>query len=269
MEELKHGRDERKRGPRASDSAGTGLDLDAGTHLCKGKMMKAVASSRVYRRLGIIPEPRAETNDAAAAPSKNLQRVHPAHEPRPRPRFLCPVGGSWAQCAIKSSGESLLGERAGVRASLSQINGSGWGEGNRDTRWPGRICASEEAYQPVEVHGGSARPAVTVVTRWTFLILAVCLLALTSCSKKDVATSKPQSSAEAMMQLRTTMASAKPETRKTFENLVEYNLRYGNSKAALDGLDKLSNDPTLDANQKKLVTEAIELVKAETQRPKS
>jgi hypothetical protein len=110
---------------------------------------------------------------------------------------------------------------------------------------------------------------VTVVTRWTFLILAVCLLALTSCSKKDVATSKPQSSAEAMMQLRTTMASAKPETRKTFENLVEYNLRYGNSKAALDGLDKLSNDPTLDANQKKLVTEAIELVKAETQRPKS
>jgi hypothetical protein len=230
MEELKHGRDERKRSPRASDSAGTGLDMDARTHLRKGEMMKAVASSRVYRRLGIIPERRVETNDAGAASS--------------------PRGEGWG-----------AGDRR-VRKSV-------YGEGNRDTRWPGRICASEEAYQPAEVLGGSARPAVTMVTRWTSLLLAACLLVLTSCGKKEAATSKPQSSAEAMMQLRTTMATAKPETRKTFENLVEYNLRYGNSKAALDGLDKLSNDPTLDANQKKLVTETIELVKAETQRPKS
>jgi hypothetical protein len=69
--------------------------------------------------------------------------------------------------------------------------------------------------------------------------------------------------------LRAALVKASPDVQRGFYNGVDYSIRYGNYMDALMALDRITSDPGLNDQQKKLLAHVAELLKAKIQNPQN
>jgi hypothetical protein len=99
-------------------------------------------------------------------------------------------------------------------------------------------------------------------------LVAVLILILLTCGsgcKKDTITQKPQTLEEGVAQLRTLLADANPEVQSNLYNGVSYGVRYGNYPQALESMDRILGDSSLNAQQKKAANDVVDLLKTAAQ----
>ena len=103
-------------------------------------------------------------------------------------------------------------------------------------------------------------------TNWLVtVLLGACLtLGATAC-KKSGPSGNPQSLEDGMAQLRESLANANGNVQSNLYSGVAYGIRYGNYTQALGSMDAIVNDPSLDAKQKALANQVIELLKTKAQ----
>jgi hypothetical protein len=97
-----------------------------------------------------------------------------------------------------------------------------------------------------------------------FSLLAAGLLALGAIGCKKAA-GQPQTIQEAVTQLRDSLANASPEVKKNLYEGVSNGIRYQNYPVAMEALGRLSQDPSLNDAQKKLVNDLLAMVKEKAQ----
>ena len=102
------------------------------------------------------------------------------------------------------------------------------------------------------------------------ILVAVLILTLLSCGtgcKKNATGGgqKPQTLEAGMEQLRAALGDASPLVQSNLYNGVSSGIRYGNYPQALEAMDAIVGDPGLNAQQKKVAGDVIELLKAAAQ----
>lgn len=99
----------------------------------------------------------------------------------------------------------------------------------------------------------------------SLVAVGLLILAQPGCKKKAVTGQAPQTVEQGVEQLRAALLKASPDVQGDLYNGVVFNLRYGKNVEALASLDKISSDPSLTPDQKKLVDQVIELLKQRVQ----
>ena len=79
------------------------------------------------------------------------------------------------------------------------------------------------------------------------------------CKKK---VEQPKTPEEALLALRQSLATAPREVQDIFYNTVENGIRYGRPQEAIAGLEKITADPSLNEQQKKLATDVANMLRA-------
>jgi hypothetical protein len=105
------------------------------------------------------------------------------------------------------------------------------------------------------------------LNRFTTLALVLgSLVAFSSagCKKKVAAPKTPE---EGMLQVQAALVKASPEVQSKFNNVVVMGIRYGKNAEALAALEQIGDDPSLTPEQKKVVKEEIDLLRAKTPSP--
>ncbi len=98
----------------------------------------------------------------------------------------------------------------------------------------------------------------------TILIGSLLLFAGAGC-KKGASSEKPQTAQEGVQQLRQVLINANADVQSNLYSGVIYAMRYGRSMDALMALDRIVTDPSLNDQQRKAVSNVIDLVKQEVQ----
>jgi len=100
--------------------------------------------------------------------------------------------------------------------------------------------------------------------------VAVLLLALMACAagcnKSASSGQKPQTLEAGMAQLQAALTEANAVAQSNFYNSVSSGIRYGNYVQALEGMDRVNEDPTLNSQQKKVANDLMDLLKAAAQK---
>ena len=90
------------------------------------------------------------------------------------------------------------------------------------------------------------------------------LLALSSAGCHHKAESaQPQTLQEGLAQLQASLATASPQAQSNFFSGVSYGIRYGSYAKASVALQQIASDPSLNDQQKKLVSAVSDLVQKE------
>jgi hypothetical protein len=101
----------------------------------------------------------------------------------------------------------------------------------------------------------------------TIWLIAVLLLCLSSpgCNKSGAGTAKTPE--EASFQLRMSLQKASPELQKLYSEKVDLGVRYDRYPEALAALDQMASDPSIKEDQKKLITQLADMLKAKPAHP--
>jgi len=101
-------------------------------------------------------------------------------------------------------------------------------------------------------------------------LVAVLLITLLACSfgcnKSASSGQKPQTLEAGMAQLQAALTEANAVAQSNFYNSVSSGIRYGNYVQALEGMDRVNEDPTLNSQQKKVANDLMDLLKAAAQK---
>jgi hypothetical protein len=101
---------------------------------------------------------------------------------------------------------------------------------------------------------------------WALSVFVACSLALSGAGcKKNQEPPKAQTPEEGILQLRVALGTASPAVQKLYYEDVEQGIRYGKPLDAMVALDKIANDPSLNDQQKKAVSNVLELLKQSVQ----
>lgn len=68
-----------------------------------------------------------------------------------------------------------------------------------------------------------------------------------------------------MAQLQAALTDANAESQSNFYNSVSTGIRYGNYVQALEAMDRIGSDPSLNAQQKKIASDLTDLLKTAAQ----
>ncbi len=101
---------------------------------------------------------------------------------------------------------------------------------------------------------------------WVIALVLGGLLAFSAigCKKHEAA---PKTAEEGMLQLQAALIKASPEVQRTFNDTVVMGIRYGKNADAIAALERIGDDPSLTPEQKKLVKEEVDLLRAKTPSP--
>jgi hypothetical protein len=107
------------------------------------------------------------------------------------------------------------------------------------------------------------------VKRWIWLLavlLGLLCIGGVGCKKKaDAGTAKTPE--EAAFQLRLSLQKASPQLQNLYNDKVDYGVRYNRYQEALTALEQMSADPSLKEEQKKLITQLSDILKAKSATP--
>ena len=101
-------------------------------------------------------------------------------------------------------------------------------------------------------------------TIWLIAVLLLCFSGA-GCKKSGAGTAKTPE--EASFQLRMSLDKASPEVRKLFFDKVDPGVRYDKYPEALAALDQIASDPSIKEDQKKLITQLANMLKAKSPSP--
>ena len=101
---------------------------------------------------------------------------------------------------------------------------------------------------------------------WLVWVLAVGSLAFSGAGcNKQASQQQPQTLEDGLMKLRASLATANADVRSNLYNGVDYGIRYGNYVNAMMALDRIAADPGLNEQQKKIVSDVMNLLKQKVQ----
>jgi hypothetical protein len=80
--------------------------------------------------------------------------------------------------------------------------------------------------------------------------------------KKSQSSAPPKTPEEALLALRQSLATAPKETQNILYDVVEPGIRYGKLQDSIAGLEKISADPSLNEQQKKMATDVANMLRA-------
>lgn len=101
-------------------------------------------------------------------------------------------------------------------------------------------------------------------TIWLIAVLLLCFSGA-GCKKSYVGTAKTPE--EASFQLRMSLQTASPELQKLYSEKVDPAVRYDRYPEALAALDQMASDPSVKEDQKKLITQLADMLKAKPAHP--
>ena len=81
------------------------------------------------------------------------------------------------------------------------------------------------------------------------------------CNKKEAAAGRPETLQDGMMRLRAALTTASPEVQSNLYYGVNHGIRYADYRHAALALQQIDGDPSLTAEQKKVVNDVNELLK--------
>jgi len=104
---------------------------------------------------------------------------------------------------------------------------------------------------------------------WLIAVLLGSLMCFSGAGcKKKTATGQAKTLEEAAFQLRLSFgADTSPQVRNLYFDKVDPGVRYDKYQEALAALDQMSNDPSLKEDQKKLITQLADMLKAKLATP--
>ena len=82
---------------------------------------------------------------------------------------------------------------------------------------------------------------------------------------KNKAAPQPKTLQDGLSQMQASLGTASPAAQSNFYNHVQAGFRYDNLQQSLNGLEAIATDPSLNEQQKKLVSDVIALFKAKMQ----
>jgi hypothetical protein len=100
-------------------------------------------------------------------------------------------------------------------------------------------------------------------TIWLTAVLLLCFSG-PGCKKSGAGTAKTPE--EASFELRMSLQTASPELRELF-NKVDQGVRYDRYPEALAALDQMASNPSIKEDQKKLITQLADMLKAKPAHP--
>jgi hypothetical protein len=101
----------------------------------------------------------------------------------------------------------------------------------------------------------------------TIWLIAVLLLCFSSPGCKKSGTGTAKTPEEASFELRMSLQTASPELRKIYTDKVDPGVRYDKYPEALAALDQMASDPSIKEDQKKLITQLANMLKAKSPSP--
>ena len=101
-------------------------------------------------------------------------------------------------------------------------------------------------------------------TIWLIAVLLLCFSGA-GCKKKYVGTAKTPE--EASFQLRMSLQTASPELQKLYSEKIDPAVRYDRYPEALAALDQMAGDPSIKQDQKNLITQLANMLKAKAPSP--
>jgi hypothetical protein len=96
---------------------------------------------------------------------------------------------------------------------------------------------------------------------FSFAIGSLLVFGGMGCHKQTASFERPKTLDEGIVQLQAALATASPDARSNFNVGVNYNVRYENYAKADAALQQIASDPSLNDQQKKLVSDVSDLVK--------
>jgi hypothetical protein len=105
-------------------------------------------------------------------------------------------------------------------------------------------------------------------TIWLLLVLLGSLLCFSGAGcKKQTATGQAKTPEEAAFQLRVSLGNASQPVQNLYYDKVDPGVRYNRYQEALTALDQMAADPSLKEEQKKLITQLSDILKAKSATP--
>ncbi len=88
------------------------------------------------------------------------------------------------------------------------------------------------------------------------------------CHKQSASSERPKSLNEGVIELQAALVNASPQAQSNFYNGVSYGIRYSDYAKALAALQQIASDPSLNDQQKKLVSDVGDLLQQKQNSPK-
>jgi len=105
-------------------------------------------------------------------------------------------------------------------------------------------------------------------SNWLIAVLLGGLLCLSGAGcKKNAASGPAKTPEEAAFQLRVALGGTSQQVQNLYYDKVDPGVRYNKYQDALTALDQMSADPSLKEEQKKLITQLSDILKAKSATP--